>query len=280
MFCSAAPPPWKVGSLLCRWCWISAARLPPCSRSAICWNGARSASTCSSRPLARWRYCAMKLGTQPAATTAHSNTIRSSSPRITPTTISSFRLAPRALEPGQQRQLILLDLAFAAPAMMAQSLDLLAEGLHVLEAAIHRCESHVGHLVEVPQFLHDKLTDHARGHLAFAQHPQFVTDAPDGFLDGFRADRPLLQRLGHAAGKLVLIERLAAAIALDDTRHEQLRGLKGREALAAAQALAPTADLAAIGRQPRVGHFGLYVFAEGTMHRLPRALSVAVYGES
>ena len=79
--------------------------------------------------------------------------------------------------------------------------------------------------------------------------------------------RPLLQRLVHAGAQLALVERLAAAVALDHQRHHQLGGLEGREALAALQALAAAADLPPLARQARVVHLGLVVAAEGTVHR-------------
>ncbi len=54
-----APSWWKVESGLVMWCSISFCRLPPKLRSAIAWNGARSACTWSSLPPSRWRYCTM-----------------------------------------------------------------------------------------------------------------------------------------------------------------------------------------------------------------------------
>ena len=79
--------------------------------------------------------------------------------------------------------------------MVPQPLDFLAERLDVLEAAVHRGEAHVCHLVQVPQLLHDQLAHHARGNFALAEHAQLVADAPDGLLDRLEADRALLQRL-------------------------------------------------------------------------------------
>jgi len=100
------------------------------------------------------------------------------------------------------------------------------------------------------QFLHHELADGAGRHFALAEHPQLVTDAAHGLLDRLGADRTLLQRLDHAVRELALVERFAAAVALDHTRHQQLGGLKRSETLAAAQALAPAPDLSAIGGQP------------------------------
>src|SRR5579859_118838 len=149
---------------------------------------------------------------------------------------------------------------------MSQALDLLAERLDVLKAAIHRGEAHVGHLVEMAQFLHDELTNGARRHLALAEHTQIVADAPDRLLDRLGTDWALLEGFGHALLELVLVKWLAAAVALDHTRHQQFCRLEGREALTAAKALAPPTDLAAVSRQPRVRDFGLDMATKGTMH--------------
>src|SRR6185437_1138116 len=170
---------------------------------------------------------------------------------------------------GQQRELVLLALLLAAAPVMTQALDLLAKRLDVLKAAVHGGEAHVGDLIQMSQLLHDQLADAARGHLALAEGAQPMTDARGRLLDGIQAHGALFQRLEHAALELALIEGLAAAVALDDPWHEQLRGLESREALTAAQALTPSSHLPALGGQTRIGHLGVIVTAEGTAH--PRA---------
>src|SRR4029077_14290176 len=61
-------------------------------------------------------------------------------------------------------------------------------------------------------------------------------------------------------------------IALHHHRHHELRGFEGREALAALQALATTADLAPFTGEARVVHLGLDVAAERTVHAVYPAL--------
>ena len=145
-------------------------------------------------------------------------------------------------------------------------LDLLAERVDVLEAAIDGGEAHVGDLVELVQLLHDELADHARGDLALAERAQPVADALDRGLDRLAADRPLLERLQHARAQLALVEGLARAVVLDHLRHDELRGLEGREALAAGQALAAAADLLPLAREARVDDLGVVVVAERAVH--------------
>src|SRR6185369_4181098 len=141
-----------------------------------------------------------------------------------------------------------------------------AERVDVLEAAVHRRESHVRDLVEIVQLLHRQLADQPRVHFALAERAQFVADVHDRGIERFARHRALLQRLEHAIAELAFVERLAAGVVLDDARHHQLGRLEGRETLAALQALATAADLLSFAGQARVDDFGFLVVAEGAMH--------------
>src|SRR3984957_361478 len=150
--------------------------------------------------------------------------------------------------------------------MTAQLIDLRAEGLYVLEAAVHRSESHVPHFVQMPQLLHDHLAHAARSDLPLTQAAQLVADSGHGGLDGIAADRALFQCLLHSVQQLAFVEGLAAAIALDDRGQQQLCSLKRREALRAAQAFAAPADLPPFAREARVDDLSLRVTAKRTVH--------------
>jgi hypothetical protein len=68
------------------------------------------------------------------------------------------------------------------------------------------------------------------------------------------------------------IERLPAAVALDDPRHQQFSSFEGRKALATAKTLATPPDLSTFRGQTRVGHLGFNMAAERTVHAsLPEA---------
>gem|GEM_PF-40099 len=90
----------------------------------------------------------------------------------------------------------------------------------------------------------------------------------DGRFQALDADRALLQRALHAGAQFLLVERLAAAVLLDQPRHHQLGGFEGGEAFAAGQAFAATADLIALGNQAGIDDLGIVGTAEGTMHGL------------
>jgi len=83
----------------------------------------------------------------------------------------------------------------------------------------------------------------------YAQTSQFMTNPGDGSLDRFTADGPLLQGPLHSGEQLVLIERLAATVALDHGGQQQFRRFKSREALRALETLAPPANLAPLRRR-------------------------------
>src|SRR5439155_1794726 len=179
----------------------------------------------------------------------------------------------------QQRQLIAiararrfalararLPAAAGRRAGAAQALDLLVKRLDVLELAVHGGEAHIGDLVEMAQLLHHQLTDRPRGYFPVAEAAHLVQHATEGLVDLRARHRALFQRLLHAGAQLRLVERLAPPIALDHHRHQQLGRFEGREALATLQALAAAADLPALAGEARVGHLGLDVAAEGTVH--------------
>src|SRR6056297_789622 len=180
---------------------------------------------------------------------------------ITTAVIPAGLAARLALESRQQRHLLP-----AGAGQRLQLADLLLELGHVLEAAVNGGEAHVRHLVQFAQLLHHHLAEQGRGDLTLAEGAQPVDEMADGLLQRLRADRPLLQRPRQAAAELLLVEGLAALVALDDARHDQFGGLEGGEALAAVLALAPTADLPAFRGEPGVDDLGLGVSAERAMH--------------
>ena len=157
------------------------------------------------------------------------------------------RLAGGISLAAEQRQLTREGLT---PPARTQLVDLVAERLDVLEAAVHRREAHIGDFVEVAQFLHHELAHLARSHLALTERAQAVGDALDGGFDLLLLDRTLLQRAQDARTQLLLVEGLAFAMAFDDQRHHELGGLEGGEALAAGEALAPPTDLPTLRGKP------------------------------
>src|SRR5450755_1900038 len=102
--------------------------------------------------------------------------------------------------------------------MPPQLFNLSAEGIHILEATVHRREADIAHLIQVPKLLHHHLADAARRNLALTQAAQLVTDTRGRSFDRLTRYRPLLERFLHSGEQLFLIERLAAAVALDDGR--------------------------------------------------------------
>src|SRR5690606_40932634 len=64
---------------------------------------------------------------------------------------------------------------------------------------------------------------------ALASGTQAVLDMGDGRFQTLDTDRALFQRPLHAGTQLVLVERLAAAVLLDQPRHHQFSGFESGE---------------------------------------------------
>src|SRR5215831_10423549 len=173
-----------------------------------------------------------------------------------------LRFLPRRLQIAEQRQLQPFELGQVA----LEAFDLLAKRLHVLEAAVDRRETHIRDLVEALQLRHHPFTDLARGDFALVDRTQLAHDFAHDAVDRIARDRALLQRALDAGTQLALVERLAAAVALDDRRQLDFDRLERIEALAALLALAPPPDRAAVVRHARVDHAGVFVLAEGAVH--------------
>src|SRR3569832_1998652 len=80
----------------------------------------------------------------------------------------SLRFLAPAVELGQQRHL----LAIGERRRILQALDLFANGVNVLKAAVHRGGTLIRDLVEVAQLFHDPLAERARSDLALAARTQ------------------------------------------------------------------------------------------------------------
>ena len=72
----------------------------------------------------------------------------------------------------------------------------------------------------------------------------------------------------HTGAQFVFVERLAAAVGLDQTWQYQFGGFEGGETFTAArgQAFAPATYLIALGDQTRVNDLGVVGTAEGKYH--------------
>ena len=154
---------------------------------------------------------------------------------------------------GSSFQLLALEIGAR---LALQALHGFAEGVQVLEAAVHRGKTHVGHRVEFLEFVHDPFADAPRGNLALAGGDELVADAPDRLFDLVGVHRAFFKRARHTAAQFILVEFLAPAVGLDDLRQLEFGTLKGGEALATNFALAPPAHAVAVFRQARVDHAG------------------------
>src|SRR5690606_7611581 len=111
----------------------------------------------------------------------------------------------------------------------AQPIDLLAEGVEILETAVYRGESHIRDVIDLLEFVHYPLADGLGGDLSIAAEGRSSQDARHGLFHDLGGDRSLLQRTQHAAPELALVECLAGAVVLDHPRHGELGAFESGE---------------------------------------------------
>ncbi len=183
---------------------------------------------------------------------------------------------------GQQRQLLAIgDLVagrLPAAGVLAQLVDLVAEGIDVLEVTIHRSEAHECDFVEMAKLLHHELSDGA-GRRSRAPPSERILCRM----------RPTASSIASVPTGLFSSAFSMPARSFSSSKGWRLRSffttcgmtsygrLEGGEALAALQALPAAAHLAAFARQARIGHLGVFVAAEGAVHARS---SRSVHGES
>src|SRR5262245_55644972 len=165
---------------------------------------------------------------------------------------------------GRQQRHLLAALEQARQRL--EPLDLLLKLGHVLETAVHGREAHVRDFVEPAQLFHDEIADEPARHFALAERLEVMLDVLDAALDVLALHGALLERVQEAVAQLVDVERLAAIVALDDVRHDELGALERREPFAAREALAAAAYLPALAGQARVRHLRVLKAAKRTMH--------------
>src|SRR5687767_3512271 len=150
----------------------------------------------------------------------------------------------------------------------AESVELFFEVLEVAEVAIDGCEADVRDLIDSAQLGEHALADQARCDFADALLADLALDFESERGDLVARDRALRDRGAQAVLDLRAVERLAAAIGLDDERHRFFDALVGRVAALAglAFALATPANFGAVLRHTRLDDFVLVRPAERAAH--------------
>src|SRR3954454_3235573 len=148
-----------------------------------------------------------------------------------------------------------------------KALELRLEVGEVVEASVDGREQERRHAVEASQSAQNALADPLG--LDDASAPACLArDLVGEVLKVAHLDGALVGGAQHAAHELLLVELLARAVALADVEHRTLDALVGREALAAARALAAAPD--GVGRVGEAGvhHAGGFELAVRAMHCL------------
>ena len=145
-------------------------------------------------------------------------------------------------------------------------LQLVHEGVDVAELPIDRGKAHIGHLVDLLQFVHGQLTDVHGGYFPLVAVQKRLLDAVHRRLQRLVADLPFLTGAQHAAQQFLAVKGLPGAVPLDDHQRHGLHDLVGREALGAAQAFPAAANLFPVLGGAGVDHLGIQFAAVRTFH--------------
>jgi hypothetical protein len=148
---------------------------------------------------------------------------------------------------------------FGGGAGAEQGLELGHECRQVFEFEIDRSEAHIRDLVERLQPPHDELADVARRQLAVERILNVLFNLiGDGFQLRGR-DGALFGRAEEAGEHLVAVKGLTLAVLFDDHVWDLVDALVRRESAPALEALAATADRAAVLRFTRINDLILYM---------------------
>ena len=160
-------------------------------------------------------------------------------------------------------------------ALEVQGFELALELVRGLERPVDGRKSDVRDAVELAQMKQRGLADRLRRHLREPVAAEPRLDGRDDALDRLERHRPLDAGALEAAQQLRAIERLTAAVALDDPQRRLLEALERREARVAVEALAATADGLARVAHARFQHARLGMFAGGQITVSATSPSVA-----
>src|SRR5437667_4766627 len=136
----------------------------------------------------------------------------------------------------------------------------------LLEPAIDAGETHVSHLVNLAQAVHDQLADDLRGYFAFVLVGGFVDDSLGQVLDDLVADRAFLAGFLDAGQEFFPSQLFAAAIAFKHHQSRALDLLVSCESKGASATLAAAANGGPLARGARVNDLVILTAALWASH--------------
>src|SRR4029078_6520815 len=134
-------------------------------------------------------------------------------------------------------------------ALLGQGSQLVHELVDVLELPVDGGKAHIGHLIELMQFLHQLLAHDPAFNLRLAHLLNALLDPVGHGLDGRRADRPLLAGFFQSLQNFRPIKRFPPSVFLDHDRKDFLHTLIGGISALAAQAFTAAANADALSRR-------------------------------
>ena len=139
--------------------------------------------------------------------------------------------------------------------------------MNILKLPVNRSKPHIGHLVHLPQLLHDLLPHHVGGDLPLQAVLEILLDLVGHPLQLRHGDRPLLAGPEHTPQHLVPVEALPAPVLFNDHQGQRLHHLVGGKALFAPQAFPPAADALPFIGGAGIDNLALREAAVGAFHK-------------
>ena len=123
-----------------------------------------------------------------------------------------------------------------------QLVQLVQKRVDVLELPVNRCETDVGHLVDVLEPLHHHLADAGGGNLGLQRILKLHLDGGHHRIHLAAGHKPLVAGADDAVEHLVAVEALAGFVLLHHRDRNRLDGLVGGEPLLTVQTFAAAPD--------------------------------------
>ena len=107
------------------------------------------------------------------------------------------------------------------------------KGIYVFKFAVNRSKPHIGNRIQILQFVHDQLPDHAAWDLLFFPGKNICLHFVDQPCDLIGTDRTLMAGTQHTGFDLGTVVGLPVVIFFDDNQRDRLYLFLGRKSFAA-----------------------------------------------
>ena len=140
------------------------------------------------------------------------------------------------------------------------------ERVDILELAVDRSETDIGHIVDLLETFHDQLADLSRTDLPLHLVLEYLLDLTDHIFQGGVGDRALFAGADQTGHDLVAVKTLTAAVLFDYHKRQTLHSLVSSKTLFTGQAFPAAADACTLLSRAGINDFAFRVGTERTSH--------------